>query len=182
MTTFNQDRYMQALHFAAERHLGQKFPGTELPYVIHVSMVATEVVAALAVEAVETPDLSVACALLHDTLEDTETTYDEVDARFGRAVADGVLALTKNTDLEKAEQMPDSLRRLQAQPKEVQLVKLADRITNLAEPPSYWTNEKKTAYRAEAGRILEALGTASTYLATRLQSKIDAYGRFIRPD
>ena len=44
---FSPDRYRAALQFAAERHLQQKFPGTELPYLAHVVTVASEVIAHL---------------------------------------------------------------------------------------------------------------------------------------
>jgi (p)ppGpp synthase/HD superfamily hydrolase len=75
--------------------------------------------------------------------------------------------------------MEDSLRRIRQQPREVWRVKLADRITNLQPPPSYWTPEKRGKYRAEAVTILDALGEASPFLATRLRGKIEAYGEFL---
>ena len=65
---------------------------------------------------------------------------------FGKDVADGVLALTKNENLPKEDRMRDSLERLLKQPKQVQIVKLADRITNLQAPPHYWTKEKIVNY------------------------------------
>ena len=57
------------------------------------------------------------------------------------------------------------------------VVKLADRITNLQQPPSYWTTEKIRGYHAEAERILEALGPASPYLTARMEVKLAAYQR-----
>lgn len=175
MALFSQEAYLRAFNFAAERHLGQKVPGTEYAYLHHLSLVAMETLAAIAEEPVDDPNLSVLCSLLHDILEDTETTYEEVESRFGRAVADGVRALTKNPDLPKAAQMPDSLRRLLEQPREVQLVKLADRTTNLQPPPSYWTPEKVARYKAEAEVILKTLGPASRPLRERLAHKIATY-------
>lgn len=174
-TRFDPDRYALALRFAAAAHAGQKEPGTDLPYLVHVTTVAAEVMAALAAEAHPDPDLAVVCALLHDTLEDTDVTYEMVDARFGRAVADGVAALSKDATLPKAEQMEDSLRRIRKQPRDIWMVKLADRITNLAEPPHYWPDAKRAAYREEAMRIGELLGKASPHLAGRLAERIDAY-------
>ena len=56
------------------------------------------------------------------------------------------------------------------------MVKLADRITNLQPPPSYWTKDKIEKYRAEAIEILDALGEASGFLFSRLREKIDGYG------
>jgi (p)ppGpp synthase/HD superfamily hydrolase len=122
------------------------------------------------------PDLAVQCALLHDVLEDTPATYAEVAARFGVAVADGVLALTKNKALpSKAEQMADSLTRIRQQPSEVWIVKLADRITNLQPPPAHWDAAKIADYQAESGTILDALGEADGWMAERLRGKIAGY-------
>ena len=87
---------MRAWSFAAARHGDQKVPGSELPYITHVGAVAMEVLATLAVEELADPDLAVACALLHDTVEDTSTTASEIASAFGAAVAEGVLALSKD--------------------------------------------------------------------------------------
>jgi len=177
--TFSPERYVAALEFAATRHRTQLVPGTELPYVVHVVSVAAELIAVLAESRVDQPDLAVQCALLHDTIEDTGTRYDEVAAAFGTGVADGVAALSKDEALPKAERMADSLRRIRLQPREVWMVKLADRITNLSAPPAYWSAEKRVAYRDEAIEIADALGSASQLLDTRLRERIVAYARHL---
>lgn len=173
---FDTELYVRALRFAAGKHAGQLVPGTELPYVVHVASVAAEVIAAAA--DIERVDLAVACALLHDCIEDTATTIDEIAGAFGAPVAAGVAALTKDASLPKAERMADSLGRIRAQPREVWCVKLADRITNLAPPPVGWTREKCREYRVEAGDIVTALGEASPMLAARLRARIEAYAAF----
>jgi len=91
--TFSPDLASQALKFAAARHQGQKIPGSDLPYILHPVMVFMELIAALEVENPADGDLAVQCALLHDVLEDTETTYQELENQFGKPVAEGVLAL-----------------------------------------------------------------------------------------
>ncbi|HEU0033089.1 MAG TPA: HD domain-containing protein [Kofleriaceae bacterium] len=174
---FSVERYTSALWFAAERHDAQRFPGKEMPYLVHVVTVAAEVIAALPTSGLD-GDLAVPCALLHDTVEDTKTTPDEIAARFGGAVADGVRALSKNPTLAKADQMADCLRRIREQPREVWAVKLADRISNLDEPPAYWPRDKRIAYRAEAQTILDALGAASATLAARLAARIESYAAY----
>src|SRR5688500_809267 len=93
---FDRDLYMRAWRFAATRHDGQLVPGSNLPYVTHLGAVAMEVIATLAVEDFERPDLAVACALLHDSIEDAGVTHSEIAELFGAAVADGVLALSKD--------------------------------------------------------------------------------------
>lgn len=176
---WSQDRFNLAWTFAASAHEGQRFPGRDLPYIVHIASVAQEVMAALTAEPRPHGELSVLCALLHDTVEDTPVTLDQLVTTFGPAVAAGVSALTKDDDLPKEARMADSLSRLRAQPNAVQLVKLADRITNLDEPPHYWTNEKRLAYQAEARQILDALADSSAYLAGRLTQRITDYSRYI---
>ncbi len=174
--TFSTDRYGEALRFAAVRHHGQLVPGTDLPYLVHVVSVAAEVIAAIAIDRVDDPDLAVTCALLHDTLEDTATQRDELVAAFGAAVADGVQALTK--DKSRADAMADSLRRIQLCSREIWIVKLADRVTNLSAPPPHWTRDKRGAYRNEALTIADVLGAASPLLDARLRSRAAAYRAF----
>ena len=172
---FSRDLYMRAWHFAAARHNGQKVPGSELPYITHVGAVAMEVLATIALDDVASPDLAVACALLHDTVEDTETTTDEIADAFGAAVADGVRALSKDKAIPKLEQMADSLRRIQEQPREIWLVKLADRTVNMEPAPAHWSMDKRRTYQQQAFMILEQLGSASPSLSARLREKIARY-------
>ena len=172
---WSAERYVAALRFAADRHSGQLVAGTELPYLVHVVSVTAELTSALAHEPAAAPDLAVQCALLHDTLEDTETTFDELAREFGVDVAGGVQALTKNAAMPKPERMADSLRRIRQQPREVWLVKLADRITNLAPAPPGWSRDKRVAYLAEAREIHTALFEASPLMAARLSERMSRY-------
>lgn len=177
-TRIDQDMILKAWNYASAAHEGQRVPGTGFPYINHVGSVVMEAMGAVILNpAIENPGLLLVCAILHDILEDTEETCQDIEQLFGRAVADGVAALTKNTALpDKREQMKDSLLRILEQPKEIWMVKLCDRITNLQPPPADWSSEKIVAYRQEALRILESLGPADVYLERRLRMKIDAYG------
>jgi (p)ppGpp synthase/HD superfamily hydrolase len=134
-----------------------------------------EILAALSAETGHDGDLAVSCALLHDTIEDTDTSYEQIESIFGIRVADGVAALSKNPALAKSQQLLDSLQRIAAQPIEIWMVKLADRITNLQTPPPHWTPDKIVKYRDEAIEIHTHLHTASPFLATRLAQKIQTY-------
>ncbi len=175
-STWSQEKYIRALKFAAEAHNGQKVPGSDLPYIVHVTMVAMEVMAALNHEDGLDGDLAVQCALLHDVIEDAGISYEKFAAEFGPEVADGVLALSKNDDIKsKQEKMADSLARIKEQPKEIWMVKLADRITNLQPPPGHWNDKKIERYRDEGRAILSELDHASPYLAERLNQKISVY-------
>ena len=119
--------------------------------------------------------------MLHDILEDTTVTAEELAAEFGTEVITGVLALTRNKLLPKTGQMIDSLLRLKTSFPKVRAVKLAERITNLQKPPMSWTNEKKQNYLFEAELILKELGETNEYLEKRLELKIEEYrGVYIR--
>jgi guanosine-3',5'-bis(diphosphate) 3'-pyrophosphohydrolase len=173
--------YQDAIKFASAKHSekGQKVPGTNLPYDVHISNVAMEILIA----GFNTPNFdtsfAVQVALLHDTIEDTATDFHELENKFGNDIATAVSALSKNEDLPKEMQMPVSLRRIQSLKPEVWAVKLADRITNLQPPPSHWDNEKKVKYLKEAETILATLGPGNIYLATRLSTKIKEYESYI---
>lgn len=178
MNIWNQDKYIKAWNFASVAHLGQYVPGTDIPYINHIGNVTMESMASL-VESDETidSDLLVQCSLLHDVIEDTDISYDLVKSEFGKDVADGVQALSKNKKLpSKESQMKDSLERIRKQPKEIWMVKMSDRITNLQPPPKHWNEEKIEKYRDEAKLILETLGTSNKHLADRLKKKISEYG------
>jgi (p)ppGpp synthase/HD superfamily hydrolase len=175
---WSQEIYIKAFRFAAKAHNGQTVTDTELPYITHISLVCMEVIACLEAEECLNGDLAVQCALLHDVLEDTSVPYSEIEAAFGKDVAVGVLALTKNSAVAKGERMADSLQRIRQQPKAVWLVKLADRITNLAPPPSHWDKVKINQYREEAIEIYNALCEASGFLSQRLILKIAEYQQF----
>ena len=187
MSKWSQDNYIEAYHFAARAHWNDKMkqvvPGTDIPYLMHLSLVAMEVIAALAVEPVVRPDLAVQCALLHDTIEDTDITHDDLQKTFGADVANGVLATTIDetigTGLDKFErrwmQLEDYLDRIKQQPGEIWMVKMADRITNLQPPPSHWNEKMISRYKKGAERILQELAPASEFLGKRLRIKIDQY-------
>jgi guanosine-3',5'-bis(diphosphate) 3'-pyrophosphohydrolase len=97
-------------------------------------------------------------AVLHDTVEDTKTTFEELEAGFGAAVAGLVREMTDDKSLEKAER-----KRLQivhaphASPGAKQL-KIADKICNIrdiiATPPVHWTIERRLEYLEWAAKVV----------------------------
>ncbi|NOK57883.1 MAG: bifunctional (p)ppGpp synthetase/guanosine-3*,5*-bis(diphosphate) 3*-pyrophosphohydrolase [Chloroflexi bacterium AL-W] len=187
MNTWSPDVYAKAWYFATIAHEGQTYggrtEGERINYLNHIGSVAMEVIHAIQ----QTPttlqaDLAIQCALLHDVIEDTAFGYDDIVQQFGTAVADGVLALTKDKRLpSKTDQMLDSLRRIQEQPYEVWIVKMADRITNLSHPPYYWDGKKIVSYQEEAELILQELRDGNALIAARLRDKIMNYTSFAKP-
>ena len=162
----------KAWFLAAKRHQGQLYPSTDLPYLVHLGAVVLELTPALAgLDA----GLALTCAILHDTIEDTETSPEELNEHFGPSVCDGVLALTKNPELKGLEAMRDSLDRIKRQPREIWAVKLADRAANLGPWPEHWSLEKVLAYAREAELIHQELAAASPYLAGRLLDRIKSW-------
>jgi (p)ppGpp synthase/HD superfamily hydrolase len=145
-----------------------------LPYLVHVSSVAMEVIAALQAEPGHDDDLAVTAAPLYDVVEDTSTTVEVVAAALGPRAA-GVSALTESAALDKPAAMTDTLARILKQPLEIAIVKLGDRVINLAPPPPRWSAPKVAAYRAEAQTILDALGAASPFLSARLAERSRTY-------
>ena len=178
------DELQDIWQLASNLHDGQKYGGQEegqkIEYINHIGSVTFEILKAIEIDNTLNSDLSIKCAILHDTIEDTKLTIEEVENRFGKNVANGVLALTKKEqDDTVKDKMLDSLARIKKQPKEVWAVKMADRICNLYAPPFYWSNDKKKAYLDEAKIIHKELKNGSSYLANRLLEKIEKYNSFI---
>ena len=178
------DEIQKIWQLASKLHDGQKYgghnDGEKVEYINHIGSVVFEIFNAIQSTENINSDLAIKCAILHDTIEDTTLTYESVNSLFGHEVACGVLALTKNDKIEgQTEKMIDSLKRIKEQPVEIWAVKLADRITNLYEPPYYWNDEKKLNYIEEAKVILDELKDGNKYLAERLEIKIKNYHSFL---
>ncbi len=178
---WNEDLYTKALKFAGEAHKNQKFPGTEMPYLVHVVQVCMETQSAILNCSANNFDINFAMqvALLHDVIEDTSYTHNDIKNEFNYDIAEAVLALSKNTELPKEQQMIDSLNRILKQPNEVRIIKMADRISNLQRPPAYWIENKIFTYKNEAQTILNFLKGVNDYIENRLSQKINEYSKFI---
>ena len=173
-----QTIYQKTIVFAAEHHGQQKMPNG-LPYVVHLSNVTMEVFMAHK----QKPDfdlkLAIQLAILHDVLEDTELSFKALEDDFGNVVAMGVLALTKDSTLDKKDQMDDSLNRILDLSREVVIVKLCDRITNLQNPPVKWDNAKIKKYHLQAIQISQRLEGKNEYLDKRINKKIEKYKLYL---
>jgi (p)ppGpp synthase/HD superfamily hydrolase len=83
---------------------------------------------------------------LHDTVEDTETTIEEIEQRFGARVRELVAALTDDKSLPRAERKALVLEHLKTADDSTKLVKLADLSSNIASFPSDWSIERQHSY------------------------------------
>ncbi len=166
--------FHKALRLAAWAHYGQitKFGD---PYVTHPVAASYEIFAA--VEAGERVDVDLAgvVTLLHDVVEKSDVTLSSIRKDFGKRVAEGVGAMTKNRDLPEEERLRDSLIRILEQPKEVAMAKLADRISGMLPPAEEWERRKIETILSNAELIRQMLAEASPYLSKRLESRIGLY-------
>lgn len=149
---------LKAALFAAEKHKNQRRKDADAsPYINHPLALAS----VLAVEGcVEDSDV-ICAALLHDTIEDTNTTAEDLVATFGAKVAAIVLEVTDDKSLEKAVRKEEQVKHAPHISRQAKLVKLADKICNLrdilASPPADWTAVRKSAYFDWAARVVEGL-------------------------
>ena len=130
--------FQQAAAFAARQHRHQVRRDGKTPYVSHVFRVAMTVATVFGC----TDELVLAAAILHDTIEDTTTDYEDIQTCFGTDVADMVAALTKNMSLPEDEREKEYDSRLAAADWRVRLVKLADTYDNFCD--SLDTEERKS--------------------------------------
>ncbi len=139
--------FVKALAFAADKHRDQRRKGADAsPYINHPIALANVLANEGGVE-----DATVLCAaVLHDTIEDTKTTADEIQSLFGSRVAAVVLEVTDDKSLDKQVRKQRQVERAPHLSPEAKLVKLADKISNLrdilASPPADWSVERKQDY------------------------------------
>ena len=119
-----QTLYQKAIKFAGEKHSNQIVPGTNSNYLLHLSNVAMEILIASYNTKNFELGFAIQVGLLHDILEDTDTTFNELRSLYGKEIADAVSALSKNSDLPKKRQMQDSLNRVKKLQPEVWAIKL----------------------------------------------------------
>ena len=140
-------RLAQAADFAARKHASQRRKGERAePYVNHLMEVA-----ALLAQATHGNDVVLVMGgLLHDTLEDTETSYGELVQHFGEALAVLVQEVTDDKSLPKAERKRLQVETTPHKSHRAKLLKMADKTSNLralaVEPPTGWTEQRLREY------------------------------------
>ncbi|MBK6637444.1 MAG: bifunctional (p)ppGpp synthetase/guanosine-3',5'-bis(diphosphate) 3'-pyrophosphohydrolase [Rhodocyclaceae bacterium] len=149
---------MRATSFAAAKHSNPRRKDADCsPYINHPSALANLLVSEAKVE-----DPAVLCAaLLHDTIEDTETTELELRSEFGDEIAQIVIEVTDDKSLDKAVRKQLQIEHAKHASHKAKLVKLADKICNLRDlvgsPPADWTVERKRDYFAWAEKVVDGL-------------------------
>ena len=148
----------EALAFAARKHRDQRRKDVAAtPYINHPIALART----LSVEGGITDTRTLIAALLHDTVEDTDTSIEEIGAMFGPKVAEAVREVTDDTSLPKEERKRLQIEHAPHIGKRAALVKLADKTSNLRDvvssPPRGWPLERRRAYFDWAKAVVEAL-------------------------
>lgn len=159
--------FAKAIVFACEQHRGQKRTEAdgEVDYVVHPIRVAEHLRRLAGVD-----DIEILCAaVLHDTIEDSGTRYDELAESFGDRVAAIVAELTNDSRLPKASRHEDMIRRAATMSREAKMIKLADRYDNML---SVTTADRGKRHRIleETPRLLTALRGACPALESAIES------------
>lgn len=181
VSTFNKEApisdvalVLRAAEFAAHKHREQKRKGKSgRPYVGH----CIEVAALIAdVGGVNDPTV-LAAALLHDTVEDTKTTRDEVLREFGSAIDSIVGEVTDDKTQLRSVQRELQIMHAPGMSGGAKLIKLADKISNVREigedPPIEWDEERCNTYFDWAKQVVDAIGRINPELETLFARTLD---------
>lgn len=148
----------KALTFAAFKHKDQRRKDVEAsPYINHPISLAN-----ILCNEGHVTDIAVLCgALLHDTVEDTATSAEELEREFGKLVRDIVMDVTDDKTLPKAERKLRQIEHAAHACRQAKLVKLADKISNLRDvasnPPAEWSLQRRQEYFDWAKQVIDRL-------------------------
>jgi guanosine-3',5'-bis(diphosphate) 3'-pyrophosphohydrolase len=166
---------LRASEFAAKKHRKQRRKGKkQRPYIGH----CIEVARILAdIGGVEDPDV-LAAAFLHDTVEDTKATPEEIRERFGSSVEQMVLELTDDKSLEKNERKRLQVEHAPNLSPGAKLIKLADKISNVREictdPPMKWNVDRRRKYFEWSKQVVDAMGPVNPRLEAHFTKTVEA--------
>ncbi|MEX2218720.1 MAG: HD domain-containing protein [Phycisphaerales bacterium] len=135
--------WQAAASFAARAHLHQVRKDGRTPYIAHPFRVTLTVAQVFGCR----DEAALAAAILHDTIEDTQTDYDDIEGQFGRPVAECVAALTKNMLLPEAQRERDYYGRLRRADWRARLIKLGDAYDNFCDRIAMPDQRRKTIKR-----------------------------------
>ena len=137
---------LKATQFAALKHCDQRRKDGKTPYIIHPISVAMILAEIGSIEDLEI----LSAALLHDTLEDTDTSAHELDKNFGSRVRIIVEELTDNDMLTFSQRKQMQIDNAPYLSKDATLVRIADKISNVSDvienPPPEWNQKRCNKY------------------------------------
>lgn len=152
------NKLLAAIAFAAHKHRDQRRKDAAAsPYINHPIALAN----VLANEGGIDDERVLIAAILHDTIEDTETTELELVREFGQEIAGIVLEVTDDKALSKAQRKRLQIKHAATISRRAKLVKLADKICNLRDvagnPPADWSVERRQEYFDWAKAVIDGL-------------------------
>ena len=165
-------RILEALQFAALKHRDQRRKDLEAsPYINHPIALANILWREGGVT-----DASVICAaLLHDTIEDTQTTHDEIEIVFGHEIANIVVECSDDKSLTKLERKQAQIDHAASISFKAKLVKLADKIANVSDingaPPAGWSLERKREYYDWSKQVVDRIRGTHAVLEARFDAE-----------
>jgi len=170
---WNLERLLKAVEYAAEKHFGQIRKDEEkTPYIIHPIGVSELLWDEGNIRSVNV----LIAALLHDTLEDTDATEQDIREIFGERVLYTVKEVTNDPFMSSQENKQRQIDHAPSMSLDGQLVKLADRLYNvrdLSQPPPSWSDEKIDEYYDWGEKLLFALRGTNEGLEAALQRRIE---------
>jgi guanosine-3',5'-bis(diphosphate) 3'-pyrophosphohydrolase len=148
----------RALDFAARKHRDQRRKdASATPYINHPIQLAE----VLANEAGVRDPTVLAAAILHDTIEDTETSAGELRAEFGDDIASIVEEVSDDKTLKKEVRKRLQIEHASTRSPGARLVKLADKICNLRDmhsyPPADWSEQRRREYFDWAAAVIDEI-------------------------
>ncbi|KAM3877232.1 guanosine-3',5'-bis(diphosphate) 3'-pyrophosphohydrolase MESH1 [Diretmus argenteus] len=161
---------LETVNFAAEKHRMQRRKDLEAtPYINHPIGVARILSHEGGIADIEV----LQAALLHDTVEDTDTSIEELEAKFGPTVARIVQEVTDDKTLSKLERKRLQVEHAPHRSHQAKLVKLADKLYNLRDlnrcMPTGWTAERVQEYFVWASQVVRGLRGTNLALEQRLE-------------
>ena len=149
---------IRALGFASKKHRDQRRKDREAsPYINH----PIDLAGVLATEAGVFDPRVIAAAVLHDTVEDTDATLEEIEREFGAEVSGLVAEVTDDRSLPKAERKRLQVARGPKKSFGAQQIKMADKIANLRDiassPPHAWSLERRREYFDWAKAVIDGM-------------------------
>jgi len=173
---------MKAADFAARKHRDQRRKGPgEAPYINHPIGVGH----ILATEGGIDDPIVLQAALLHDTVEDTDTTLDEVEEHFGKTVRDVVAEVTDQKELPSKERKRLQVVNAPKKSPRAKLVKLADKLYNLRDihqgPPKDWTEERLQQYFVWSSYVIHGVKGTNDALEAELEKILGTRGVKVSP-
>ncbi len=168
-------RLLDAIHFAAQKHRNQRCRDAEAtPYINHPLALAR----LLAVDGGVSDVELLMAAVLHDTVEDTDATIEEVGERFGERVAGLVAELTDDKCLPKLRRRELQIAHAPHKSPAAALIKLADKTCHLRDaftaPPAQWSPQRLRDYFDGAKQVADRLPVASDSMQALF---MEAYGK-----